>query len=210
VVIYAAMWIGWVQGWAWLAAVDNWSLDFYYGVAVEHPASVVAWDVFCTVFGPTAFRIIGAALIIWLLARRYVRAALFALISVELGGLITEIAKQLADRPRPATQMVYAYGTSFPSGHALGVTVGVLGLLTVVLPFVADRWRVTLLVLGGFFIVTVGIGRLALNVHHFSDVVAGWALGYLYYVLCLAMLRPLPLTRITPRGERRAVSGTAP
>ena len=209
VLIYAAMWIGWVQNWAWLVAVDNWFLDGYHRVALRHPVSVPAWDVICTVLGPTMFRIAGLALIIWMLARRYLRAALFLVISVEIGGLVTEVAKQLADRPRPDTQMAYAYGTSFPSGHAMGVMVGVLALLTVAWPLLADRWRIPLAVLGGAVVVAVGIGRVALNVHHPSDVVAGWALGYLYYLLCVAILRPLPLAQITSRAERRAESGTA-
>jgi len=87
--------------------------------------------------------------------------------------------------------------------------VGVLALLTVGWPVLADRWRMPLAVLGGAVVVAVGIGRVALNVHHPSDVVAGWALGYLYYLLCVAILRPLPLTQITSRAERRAESGTA-
>jgi membrane-associated phospholipid phosphatase len=199
--IYAVMWVGWVQHWGWLAAVDRWSLDGYYRVALRHPLWVPVWNVLCTVLSPTTFRIAGVVLIIWMLARRRLRLALFLVVSVEIGGLVTEVAKRLADRPRPDTQMVYAYGTSFPSGHAMGAMVGVLALLTVAWPGLAHRWRIPLAVLGGVAIVVVGIGRVALNVHYPSDVVAGWALGYLYYLLCLALLRPT--------GERRAESGTA-
>ncbi len=208
--IYAAMWIGWVRDWAWLSAFDHWLLDGYQRVAVRHPAWAPSWDLFCTVFGPTAFRIVGLVLIIWLLTRRYLRAALFLVVSVEISGLVTEVAKSIADRPRPDTPMVYPWGTSFPSGHALGVMVAVLALLTVALPLVVSRWRLALAILGAVVVIAVGIGRVALNVHHPSDVVAGWALGYLYYLLCVVMVRPLPLTQFTPRGERRAESGTAP
>jgi membrane-associated phospholipid phosphatase len=38
-------------------------------------------------------------------------------------------------------------------------------------------------------VVSVGLGRVALNVHHLSDVVAGWAVGYAYFVVCLLVLR---------------------
>ena len=33
VVIYALLWIGWVQGWAWLATLDSWMLDGFRSVA---------------------------------------------------------------------------------------------------------------------------------------------------------------------------------
>ena len=186
--VYAAMWIGWVQGWVWLATLDSWCLDRFHEAGVAHPWWVPLWNGICTVFGPLALRIAVGALIVWLLFRRMVRTAMFLLLTVELSGVLTEVAKRLANRPRPATHMVQEYGTSFPSGHALGVMVGVLALLAVFLPLLADRWRIVATILGASIIAVVGIGRVALNVHNPSDVLAGWLLGYAYFVLCLPVL----------------------
>ena len=36
----------------------------------------------------------------------------------------------------------------------------------------------------------VGIARVALNVHYPSDLMAGWSLGYLYFLLFLLVFRP--------------------
>jgi membrane-associated phospholipid phosphatase len=195
VAVFVAMWLGYTQDWAWLAGVDSWFLDGLHPTGATYPSWVTAWDVFCTVLGPGAFRIAGVVFIIWLFVRRYVRAAVFMIVTVELCGLLTEVAKQLADRPRPATAFVHAYGTSFPSGHAVGVMVCVLAYLTIVLPMVPERWRTPLKVIGVVVVVLIGVGRVVLNVHHPSDVVAGWALGFAWYVLWLRVIKPLPLTR---------------
>jgi membrane-associated phospholipid phosphatase len=122
-------------------------------------------------------------------------------ISVELTGLITEIAKHAANRPRPVTALVSAPSSSFPSGHALGVMVGVLALLTVVLPVIHRPLRVWLVAIGILTVIAIGVGRVVLNVHHPSDVVAGWALGYAYFVACVLMVppsRPVTVTDETP------------
>jgi membrane-associated phospholipid phosphatase len=207
VAVYALMWIGYASNWNWLTTVDSSWLDIGHRYAVAHPGWVTAWNVFCTVLGPTVFRLVTLIVIIFSLTRRNLRVAFFLVISVELSGIITEIAKYAANRPRPATALVSAPSTSFPSGHALGVMVGVLALLTVVLPVVRRPLRVWLIALGAAIVVTIGVGRVVLNVHHPSDVVAGWALGYAYFVACLLMVppsRPVTVTDETP-----AALGTA-
>lgn len=189
------MWIGYARQWNWLAELDGFALDAMYRQVAVHPGWVTAGDVFCTVLGPTAFRLITLIVIIVALVRRNVRTALFLVISVELAGLVTEIAKQIVDRPRPPTALVDAHSTSFPSGHAVGVMVGVLALLTVAWPVVRPPARGWLVVVGAVVVVAIGVGRVALNVHHPSDVVAGWALGYAYVVVCLLLVPPsAPIT----------------
>jgi membrane-associated phospholipid phosphatase len=46
----------------------------------------------------------------------------------------------------------------------------------------------------------VGISRVALNVHYPSDVLAGWSLGYLYFLLCLRVFHP-PIRQSAGTGD---------
>src|SRR5512132_3744940 len=99
--LYVLLWVGFVQHWPWLDAVDRVGLDALHGFGIAHPGWVEFWNLFCTVLGPTAFRLVAVGLIVVALARRNVRAAMFLVISVELSGLVTEAAKVAANRPRP-------------------------------------------------------------------------------------------------------------
>jgi membrane-associated phospholipid phosphatase len=111
-----------------------------------------------------------------------------------LSGVVTQVAKDLADRPRPALALTAASSTSFPSGHALEVMAAVLALLTISAGVFGGRGRNLSIALGVLVVVVVGVGRVVVNVHNPTDVVAGWALGYLWFLCWLLVLRPLPLT----------------
>ncbi|BBY74026.1 putative phosphoesterase, PA-phosphatase related protein [Mycolicibacterium parafortuitum] len=192
VALYVLLWVGWMQGWAWLERLDSAALEPAHRYGVDHPGWVTGWDLFCTVLSPGAFRIAALVLIIVALLRRRVRFAMFLVVTIELSALLTEIAKSLADRARPDTAFVDAWGTSFPSGHAVGVMVAVIALLVIALPSVDPAKRGWLIALGVAVVLLIGAGRVVLNVHHPSDVVAGWALGYAYVVACWLLLPPRP------------------
>lgn len=204
-VVYAVMWLGWTLDWTWLAAVDSAALDAGRRIGVEHSAWVTFWDVLCNVLSPVTFRVLTVGLIVYELIRRRRRVALFLVLSIELSGVVTALAKWLADRPRPVTAMVDAVSTSFPSGHALGCMVAVLALSVVLLPRVRRSLWPAAIVVGVLVVVAVGVGRVALNVHHPSDVVAGWALGYIYFLACLQLLR----RHVTAAGEIPVAPGSA-
>jgi len=206
VAVYAAMWIGYALNWAWLDDVDTDLLQVFHNIGAPRPGWVSFWVVFCVIFGPNGFRVVALVLLIVALMRRKTATALFLVISVGLMGVVTEGAKHLAGRPRPATALAHGSSTSFPSGHALGVMVGVLALLTVLWPQLSPRLRLVLAIVGGAMIVVVGVARVVLNVHHPSDVLAGWALGYLYYLLCVRLVPPRPLSS---EAETQAALGTS-
>lgn len=206
--VYAVLWIGYVSQWTWLADLDAAGLAGPYRYGSAHPAWVTAWDVLCTVLGPFAFRLLAAVLIAVALLRRQRRIALFLFLTIELSGLTTELAKFVVDRPRPATAMVHALSTSFPSGHALGVLVAVLALLVVAWPGIRPSLRLWWALAGVLIVIAVGVGRVVLNVHHPSDVVAGWALGYVWFV-AIYLLCPPSRTATTAAAETPVAPGSA-
>jgi len=192
-VVFAATWVGFAQNWAWLTAADSWLLRVFHDFGVEHPGWVSFWVVFCIVFGPTAFRLLALPLIVFALVRRNWQTALFLVLTLEVSDGIANVVKLVSNRPRPPSALVYGISTSFPSGHAVAVMVGVLALLTVFLPAIPKRLYTPVIVAGALLVFLVGTARVVLNVHNPSDVVAGWALGFLYYLLCVRLVPPRPI-----------------
>ena len=195
--VYALMLVGYLQGWGWLARVDAAALDASYDVAVKHPIWVRFWDGISTVFEPAVFRAVGMVAALVAVLRRRFRAALFLLAALETSGLLTVLAKGSVGRPRPVTALVTASSTSFPSGHALGVTIGAGALLLLALPALRRNAKVAAVSVGVLVVGAVGVSRVALNVHHPSDVLAGWALGWAYLTVWALMLQPWRRTELT-------------
>lgn len=188
---YGLLWIGWSAHWAWLGWVDVSLLSIAHDYGAVHPDWVWGWQLYCTVFGPWTFQLVAAIVAIVALVHRKRRVAIFLLVCVVLEGLVTEVAKDIAQRPRPLTALVHEPSWSFPSGHALGTMVGLLGLTAAALTLVStDRRRLVWLgaAVGAAVVLVVGIGRVLLNVHNPSDVLAGWLLGGAWFLTTLPIL----------------------
>lgn len=115
----------------------------------------------------------------FVVTKRY-GAALFAVLSVGSGALLSLTLKQYYARPRPdlVDPLDAVHTSSFPSGHALVTTVAYLTLAALVISFLEDRRaRAYVLSVAVFVAVMVGVSRVYLGVHWPSDVAAGWALG---------------------------------
>jgi len=122
---------------------------------------------------------ICVGLVLFLVATRHRADAVWA--AVTLAGIhlvVTPVLKEVFDRPRPdeGSAVPLPSSDSFPSGHASGavVTFGVAAMLG------ADRWphQARLLwALAALLSLAVGASRVVLNVHHVTDVIAGFALG---------------------------------
>jgi membrane-associated phospholipid phosphatase len=185
VALYALMWVGYSHH--PLTGIDSATLRPLHDYGVRHHGWVWFWNIFCTVFGPTGFRLLGALVTVIAVLKRHLRAALFLVAAILLSGYVTELAKAIAHRPRPPEALVHAASSSFPSGHAMEVMAAVLALLTVSAGLAGHRLKI---VLGALIVISVGVGRVVVNVHYPSDVLAGWALGYLWFFVCLSVIRP--------------------
>lgn len=105
-------------------------------------------------------------------------------------------------RPERLHDFAHADGYSFPSGHASG-SMAVYGLLAYfVVRHTPRSWHVPCVVAAMLTIVFVGASRVLLQVHYFSDVLAGWTVAGTWTALCIAGLEA---TRL---GIRRRASAS--
>jgi undecaprenyl-diphosphatase len=97
--------------------------------------------------------------------------------------------RTLVARPRPAhvDWATHASGWAFPSGHTTTAAL-TAGLLAIAVYARAPRGRTPLAVVIGCWGALVGLTRVYLGVHWFTDVVGGWlfAIGWLGLCLCAA------------------------
>ena len=144
--------------------------------------SLTPWIVRLTDSGSTvAFTILVVVVALGLIATRRRWEALQLVIASGVGGLVVRGLKLVFERPRPAEQVIQATGFSFPSGHSFAAMVFYGTLLTIVWQ-ITDRtaWRVLAAVLFPLAILAIGLSRLYLNVHYATDVVAGFASGFVW------------------------------
>jgi membrane-associated phospholipid phosphatase len=87
------------------------------------------------------------------------------------------LAKAGIDRPRPPRPLDGTSGSAFPSGHAAYATayVAMAVIAARILPGLASRAVLVFAAIAAA--VLVGLTRVYLRAHYWSDVVGGWALG---------------------------------
>ena len=90
-------------------------------------------------------------------------------------------------RPRPLHDhaIIMEQSWSFPSGHAFGAVVFYGMLAYVLLCLLPLRWHRTVIAAAIAMVMVIGVSRILLQVHYFSDVLAGYASGLAWLVVCL-------------------------
>ena len=126
-----------------------------------------------------------------------------AFVLVVGSGLIyaaVHITKDAIERPRPADPLVETSLSSFPSGHAAYATayIAVALILTRRLGLVANAALVTVAIV---LAAAIGLSRIYLRAHYWSDVAAGWGIGCGIFALLAAIA--MIVSHVRHNGGRR-------
>ena len=156
----------------------------------ERIASLLRGNEFIGLFhylGETIFVVIITLIVflyLWIRERNY-RAMLFVVLTMAAGTTINQGLKALFARPRPEIlEQLNSY--SFPSGHS---QMGVLYLFMLAYLFskttITTKKATAVWILAVVVACLIGLSRIAESRHFATDVVAGWSIGYTWFIICV-------------------------
>jgi membrane protein DedA with SNARE-associated domain/membrane-associated phospholipid phosphatase len=114
---------------------------------------------------------------LYLAARRRVAEAVALAAGMGLTVWAVHWAKDAVDRPRPVNPLVSATDQSYPSGHSAYAIAYVAAAIAIGHMFPRFRGRVAVVAAAVGLAVVIGITRIYLRAHFFSDVIGGFGLA---------------------------------
>jgi undecaprenyl-diphosphatase len=197
---YAALWITLIVGGFLIITLALLGAEVYQSVVAKdgvagldqpalelakqyrNPGVDAAVTAFTNIGGGIGMPILTSILVAWL---TYTSRSWRPLILVGGAAVVsltaTTVGKTLMGRTRPQhidAVPPFEFSPSFPSGHTLNTTV-VIGVVVYLMCLqMAKIWiRASVIVLGGLFIMAMGLSRVFLGHHWMTDVMAAWLLG---------------------------------
>lgn len=131
------------------------------------------------------------------LARKF-KAALMIFIAPATTTVLSQIIKHLVSRPRPSNSLIQVIGfydelDSFPSGHVM-FYISLYGLLLfIVYTQFKKRLVIRRLLIGVFslMIMLIGVSRIYLGAHWFSDVLGAYIIGFSWLMIIIYIYKKL-------------------
>jgi membrane-associated phospholipid phosphatase len=173
-----------VNSHSWLATADKSVAKWGSEHGRSETIDVLKWT---TQLGGTI--VISASLVVTAIidyVRRRSREVFLFVAAIGLGQMaLANVLKVIVrrDRPPDLQHLVVVHGYSFPSGHA---TAAASVWLAIALVFGRDRSKFTRALLAGaaaLIAISVATSRALLGVHWLTDVIAGLALGWGWFML---------------------------
>ena len=135
----------------------------------------------CSTLGSTWFYVLLVVVLMFLKDKKELLIGIHLLIGQGINRLIKYIIK----RPRPpqGLHLVKETNYSFPSGHSMSAMIG-YGLLIIEVYQSSLKYKKLIMTLLAMMILLIGLSRIYLGVHYFSDVIGGFllSLSYLLFI----------------------------
>ena len=135
----------------------------------------------CSTLGSTWFYVLLVGVLMFLKDKK----ELLICIHLLIGQGINRLIKYIIKRPRPPQRLHLVKETnySFPSGHSMSAMIG-YGLLIIEVYQSSLKYKKLIMTLLAMMILLIGLSRIYLGVHYFSDVIGGYliALSYLLFI----------------------------
>ncbi len=144
-----------------------------------------------TMLGMQGVIVIGVIVAIFFIVRRAWLNLLIWAIAIGGGEVLNLLLKTIFARPRPVfdVPLTVEIQFSFPSGHAMMsiITYGLLAYFAFG-ALQSRRWRVIIGAAMVLLVLIIGFTRLYLGAHYLTDVVGGFAAGWIWLSTCLYAL----------------------
>lgn len=149
---------------------------------------------------PWALAAISGLIALGLWWRGHRALALNWLVALAGTAVINRLLKAIFQRTRPIHEhgLVSESSYSFPSGHASGAIVFYGMLAYVLLQLLPARLHRPVIAAMTAAITVIGISRILLQVHYFSDVLAGYLSGLAWLLLCIGWAEYQRLRALSP------------
>lgn len=135
----------------------------------------------CSTLGSTWFYVLLVVVLMFLKDKKELLIGIHLLIGQGINRLIKYIIK----RPRPPQRLHLVKETnySFPSGHSMSAMIG-YGLLVLEVQKSSLKYKKVIEIFLMMMIFLIGLSRIYLGVHYFSDVIGGFllSLSYLLFI----------------------------
>lgn len=141
---------------------------------------------------------------LFLYFKKYKEAALLTIYMLCVW-LLNETLKDLIARPRMdiSLHLVKATGFSMPSGHSMNFMAFILLSLYFLWVYSRNKNKnIVLTIIILTYAILVGLSRIYLHVHYFSDVITGWSIGASCAVIAVVVYRLWIKDNINNKPER--------
>jgi membrane-associated phospholipid phosphatase len=147
-------------------------------------------NIITDVFSPEGLLCITFVCLAYFIYKKQWRYSIITAVSTGGGLFISAFIKELIMRARPLNSLVIETGYSFPSNHAVIVTV----FFILIIYFFAKKiksllYREIIILTSVFVVILTAFSRIYLGVHWLSDVVAGISLGLFFTTLVILFVK---------------------